>query len=256
MGTGTAILPLLLVGLLGPPLTVSEAAQRPQEGTNRQERGMWENLYKSSRRQEQRERETARAFTVTDFGGFWSQMGGQQQAGNLQNSRPVTTGTLQNSRPVATGTLQNKVSGSPRAAFSENKRSGSSYQESDSQVNSDKFSDKHMAASRPAENSRKNGAKSSKTSQKPPATGKETTAAFLERLKGEKKEQEGVRGKFFTYRCFNLNISLHLYRMLSKNVIPLPPSLPHTKKCFSFICIFLVMLRARVFTEVTFLPIH
>jgi hypothetical protein len=133
---------------------------------------MWENLYKSSRRQEQQERETARAFTVTDFGGFWSQMGGQQ-----------------NSRPVATGALQNKVSGSPRAAFSENKRSGSSYQESDSQVHSDKFSDKQMAASRPAENSRKNGAKSSKTSQKP-ATGKETTAAFLERLKGEKKSKK------------------------------------------------------------------
>jgi hypothetical protein len=220
MGTGTAILPLLLVGLLGPPLTASEAAPRPQ-GTNRQERGMWENLYKSSRRQEQQERETARAFTVTDFGGFWSQMGGQQS-----------------SRPVATGTLQNKVSGSPRAAFSENKRSGSSYQESDGQVNSDKFSDKQMAASRPAENGRKSGAKSSKTSHKP-ATGKETTAGFLERLKGEKKEQEGVRGKFFTYRYFNLNISLHLYRMLSKNVIPLPPPpLPRTKNVFFYMHFF------------------
>jgi hypothetical protein len=156
MGTLDSLL-LLVLGL-------SEAMGSPSEvATRRQERGMWENLYKSSRRldSERAQTEAQQPFVLTDFGGFWSKMGSSQQ---------------NNNRALAVNPTSPWIAGSGRA-FSDSNNGGRA-----GAVSSEKF------ALRPANN--QNGGSKTTRGLSKPSGDRETTAEFLNRLKEGKESLE------------------------------------------------------------------
>ena len=166
MGTLASHLLLMLIGLAG---------AAPEE-ERRQERGMWENLYKSSRRLDTTDQLGSRQadqqqppYTLTDFGGFWSQMGSQK-----------------NRSPSAIG--GSRTSGSSRA-FSDNINNNNN--NNNRPVGVDRLGGGVMSSERAAmmrPTSHQNSAtKTTRTSGQPSGgkTSRETTAGFLERLKEE-----------------------------------------------------------------------
>jgi hypothetical protein len=144
---GTQAIFLLLSGSLVAASTTTE--QRSQE---RQERGMWENLYKGSgRRQDDLpSSDEGRSYAITDFGGFWSKVGS-----GLQNR----------ASPSAAG---------PRATFSESSHSAMD------RAGSGPVASENLATKR-LSGFGNHGDKNSKTIGGGGA--RETAGGFLERLK-------------------------------------------------------------------------